>query len=177
VVDHTGEPKPESRSTPGVPDRSALDTSACAHVETTDALEAAALVPSRDADLLLQCPQITKAKERHVANGPVWLPQLTTRCPLRFDCLPGETSRLSRGKLACMSDVTQILSAIEQGDPHAAEQLLPLVYDELRRLAAGKLAQERPGQTLQATALPAPRRRGRTTAALRRAPSLLRRRR
>jgi RNA polymerase sigma factor (TIGR02999 family) len=52
-----------------------------------------------------------------------------------------------------MNDVTQILSAIEQGDPHAAEQLLPLVYDELRKLAAEKLAQERPGQTLQATAL------------------------
>src|SRR5256714_4846303 len=52
-----------------------------------------------------------------------------------------------------MSDVTQILSAIEQGDPHAAEQLLPLVYDELRRLAAQRLAQEKPGQTLQATAL------------------------
>jgi RNA polymerase sigma factor (TIGR02999 family) len=52
-----------------------------------------------------------------------------------------------------MSDVTQILTAIEQGDPHAAAQLLPLVYDELRRLAAQKLAQERPGQTLQATAL------------------------
>src|ERR1700745_3844173 len=52
-----------------------------------------------------------------------------------------------------MSDVTRILSAIEQGDPHAAEQLLPLVYGELRKLAAQKLAQERPGQTLQATAL------------------------
>src|SRR5690349_16859585 len=52
-----------------------------------------------------------------------------------------------------MSEVTTILSAIEQGDPHAAEQLLPLVYDELRRLAADKMAQERPGQTLQATAL------------------------
>jgi RNA polymerase sigma factor (TIGR02999 family) len=52
-----------------------------------------------------------------------------------------------------MSDVTRILSAIEQGDPHAAEQLLPLVYDELRKLAAQKLAQEKPGQTLQATAL------------------------
>src|SRR5262245_16004696 len=52
-----------------------------------------------------------------------------------------------------MSDVTHILSAIEQGDPSAAEQLLPLVYDELRRLAAGKMAQEKPGQTLQATAL------------------------
>jgi RNA polymerase sigma factor (TIGR02999 family) len=52
-----------------------------------------------------------------------------------------------------MSDVTRILSAIEQGDPHAAEQLLPLVYGELRQLAAAKLAQEKPGQTLQATAL------------------------
>jgi RNA polymerase sigma factor (TIGR02999 family) len=52
-----------------------------------------------------------------------------------------------------MSEVTRILSAIEQGDPHAAEQLLPLVYDELRKLAATKLALERPGQTLQATAL------------------------
>jgi RNA polymerase sigma factor (TIGR02999 family) len=52
-----------------------------------------------------------------------------------------------------MSEVTRILSAIEQGEPHAAEQLLPLVYDELRRLAAHKLAQEGPGQTLQATAL------------------------
>jgi RNA polymerase sigma factor (TIGR02999 family) len=52
-----------------------------------------------------------------------------------------------------MNDVTRILSAIEQGDARAAEQLLPLVYDELRKLAAQRLAQERPGQTLQATAL------------------------
>ena len=52
-----------------------------------------------------------------------------------------------------MSDVTRILSAIEQGDPHAAEQLLPLVYEELRKLAAQRLTQEAPGQTLQATAL------------------------
>jgi RNA polymerase sigma factor (TIGR02999 family) len=52
-----------------------------------------------------------------------------------------------------MSDVTRILSAIEQGDPQASEQLLPLVYEELRRLAAQKMAQEAPGQTLQATAL------------------------
>jgi len=52
-----------------------------------------------------------------------------------------------------MSEVTRILSRIEAGDPTAAEQLLPLVYDELRKLAAAKLAQERPGQTLQATAL------------------------
>jgi RNA polymerase sigma factor (TIGR02999 family) len=52
-----------------------------------------------------------------------------------------------------MSEVTRILSAIEDGEPHAAEQLLPLVYDELRKLATQKLAQEKPGQTLQATAL------------------------
>jgi RNA polymerase sigma factor (TIGR02999 family) len=52
-----------------------------------------------------------------------------------------------------MDEVTRILNAIEQGDPQAAEQLLPLVYEELRRLAARKLAQEKPGQTLEATAL------------------------
>jgi RNA polymerase sigma factor (TIGR02999 family) len=52
-----------------------------------------------------------------------------------------------------MAEVTQILNAIEQGDPHAAAQLLPLVYDELRKLAAQRLAEEKPGQTLQATAL------------------------
>jgi RNA polymerase sigma factor (TIGR02999 family) len=52
-----------------------------------------------------------------------------------------------------MSDVSRILSAIEQGDPSGAEQLLPLLYDELRELAAQKLAQEKPGQTLDATAL------------------------
>jgi RNA polymerase sigma factor (TIGR02999 family) len=52
-----------------------------------------------------------------------------------------------------MSDVTRILSAIEHGDPQATEQLLPLVYDELRKLAAQKPAQEKPGQTLQVTAL------------------------
>jgi RNA polymerase sigma factor (TIGR02999 family) len=52
-----------------------------------------------------------------------------------------------------MTEVTRVLSAVEQGDPHAAEQLLPLVYDELRKLAAEKMAQEQPGQTLQATAL------------------------
>src|SRR5262245_38952178 len=52
-----------------------------------------------------------------------------------------------------MTDVTQILNAMAQGDPHAAEQLFPLIYDELRHLAAEKMAQEKPGQTLQATAL------------------------
>jgi hypothetical protein len=52
-----------------------------------------------------------------------------------------------------MGDVTRILADIEQGDPRAAEKLLPLVYDDLRKLAAVRLAQEKPGQTLQATAL------------------------
>src|SRR5262244_1129223 len=64
-------------------------------------------------------------------------------------------SRLAsrRRTIGGMSEVTRILSAIEQGDPSAAEQLLPLVYEELRKLAAAKLAQEKPGQTLQATAV------------------------
>jgi RNA polymerase sigma factor (TIGR02999 family) len=72
----------------------------------------------------------------------------------------GSTPPLIAGKLTVpqlrfpfMSDVTHILNAIEQGDPRAADQLLPLVYDELRKLAAAKLANEKPGQTLQATAL------------------------
>src|SRR5262245_20508613 len=52
-----------------------------------------------------------------------------------------------------MTDITRILTAIDQGDPRAAAELLPLVYDELRKLAAQKLAQEKPGQTLEATAL------------------------
>src|SRR4051812_27513617 len=63
----------------------------------------------------------------------------------------GLLSRPWRG--TSMNDVTTVLSAIEQGDPQAAGRLLPLVYDELRKLAAQRLAQERPGQTLQATAL------------------------
>src|SRR5688500_4791726 len=57
------------------------------------------------------------------------------------------------GIIGVMTDVTQILSQIESGDPSATEQLLPLVYEELRKLAAAKLVQEKPGQTLQATAL------------------------
>jgi RNA polymerase sigma factor (TIGR02999 family) len=70
---------------------------------------------------------------------------------------PGEGRGPSPGRSSLgvmpMSEVTHILNAIEQGDPAAAEQLLPLVYAELRQLAAQKLAHERPGQTLQATAL------------------------
>src|SRR5437870_6912906 len=73
-------------------------------------------------------------------------PHFSTACRL-----PGPSAG---GILTFMpSKVTRILSDIEQGDPSAAEQLLPLVYDELRRLAAQRLAQEKPGQTLQATAL------------------------
>jgi RNA polymerase sigma factor (TIGR02999 family) len=62
-------------------------------------------------------------------------------------------NRVSRYALRAVSEITRILSAIEQGEPQAAEQLLPLIYDELRRLAAQRLAQEKPGQTLQATSL------------------------
>jgi RNA polymerase sigma factor (TIGR02999 family) len=69
---------------------------------------------------------------------------------LRFFRCPFSRQRLLS---LFMSDVTQILNAIEQGDPRAAQQLLPLVYDELRKLAVQRLAQEQPGQTLQATAL------------------------
>ena len=76
-----------------------------------------------------------------------------------FPCAPScnsatEARALRSGAGALTMDaITQVLNTIEQGDPHAAEQLLPLVYDELRQLAAAKLAQEKPGQTLQATAL------------------------
>src|SRR5262249_29023198 len=66
---------------------------------------------------------------------------------------PWSVRRLFLPRARAMSEVTQILSAIEQGDSGASEKLLPLVYDELRKLAAQKLAHEKPGQTLQATAL------------------------
>src|SRR6266478_5202859 len=62
-------------------------------------------------------------------------------------------NRALHPRVSAMSDVTRILLAIDQGDPRAAEKLLPLVYDELRKLAAQRMAQEAPGQTLQATAL------------------------
>jgi RNA polymerase sigma factor (TIGR02999 family) len=64
-----------------------------------------------------------------------------------------EHRRAGSGRIVLMSEVTQLLNEIDRGDPQAAEQLLALVYAELRRLAAKKLAQEKPGQTLQATAL------------------------
>src|SRR4051812_32758397 len=89
--------------------------------------------------------------DRHASVGPH---RATGDRPSRSSDSPSrETSRFGRGKLLSMSDVTHILSAIEQGDPSAAEQLLPLVYDELRKLAAHWLAAEKPGQTLEATAL------------------------
>jgi RNA polymerase sigma factor (TIGR02999 family) len=66
---------------------------------------------------------------------------------------PAESAESLGGIIGVMADVTTILSRIESGDSSAADQLLPLVYEELRKLAAAKLAQEKPGQTLQATAL------------------------
>lgn len=68
-------------------------------------------------------------------------------------CVVGSHTLLGTTTICDMSDVTQILLQIESGDPSAAEQLLPLVYDELRKLAAARLAQEKPGHTLQATGL------------------------
>src|SRR4029078_1145105 len=79
------------------------------------------------------------------ANERFWHPS-----PADGPFFPAAEIRESRGG---MIDVTQILSQIESGDPSAAEQLLPLVYEELRKLAAAKFVQEKPGQTLQATSL------------------------
>jgi RNA polymerase sigma factor (TIGR02999 family) len=77
--------------------------------------------------------------------------------PPRLDTLCGLFSLLAAGDPlsvdSVVSDVTQLLGAIDAGDPKAADQLLPLVYEELRKLAASKMAHEKPGQTLQATAL------------------------
>jgi RNA polymerase sigma factor (TIGR02999 family) len=82
---------------------------------------------------------------------------LVTRCVSRRRlAAPEEGSAIRAGRSTArlsMTDATRILSAIQQGDPKAAEQLLPLVYDELRMLAARRLARDAPGQTLQATAL------------------------
>src|SRR5262245_60362702 len=86
---------------------------------------------------------------RKLPESP-WLLRAITPKRARLRPPPSETSRPPRGRLPRMTDVTRILSAIEQGDPHAAEQLLALVYDELRTLAAERLAHEKPGQTLQA---------------------------
>src|SRR5262249_44213521 len=89
------------------------------------------------------------------------LPCGSISSPLKGPRLPNpahEAPRRAFCRFPCfsvppMNEVTRILSAVEQGDPHAAEQLWSVVYDELRQLAAQKLAQEKPGQTLQATAL------------------------
>lgn len=98
------------------------------------------------------------ARARHAEQRLKWLTNPCRR-PLGRDRSPLELKqqrkafRKMSAIISSMADVTQILSQIKQGDPSAAEQLLPLVYDELRKLAAAKLANEKPGQTLQATAL------------------------
>jgi RNA polymerase sigma factor (TIGR02999 family) len=86
-------------------------------------------------------------------NGPQLLPKMLPRTIEDAIHRPGTLFPGAAGVCSSgMSHVTRVLSAIEQGDPSAAEQLLPLVYDELRKLAALRLAHERPGHTLQATA-------------------------
>jgi RNA polymerase sigma factor (TIGR02999 family) len=78
--------------------------------------------------------------------------EIFSYCGARLDTLIGERPAIFP-VFYCMSDVTRILSAIKEGDRHAAGQLLPVIYEELRKLAASRLAEEKPGQTLQATAL------------------------
>jgi RNA polymerase sigma factor (TIGR02999 family) len=96
-----------------------------------------------------------RAKIIEIRSGMPRAADVTAMAPShsRHHASVRETSWSRRGKLAFMSEVTLILAAVELGDPHAAEQLLPLVYDELRKLAAERIAREKPGQTLQATAL------------------------
>ena len=90
-------------------------------------------------------PLVRSSQERRGAVGKLDIP----RSDRKYNRARSRIPALA----ATMSDVTRILSQIQSGDPTAAEQLLPLVYDELRKLAAVRLAQEKPGQTLQATAL------------------------
>src|SRR4029077_20272032 len=109
----------------------------------------------------LRCEEV----RRHLGltfSSSAWRISWRKRLPILRAGRGGHPSDEARGRsfaavspqrLSAMNDVTRILSAIEHGDPLAAEQLLPLVYDELRKLAAAKLAHEKPGQTLQATAL------------------------
>jgi RNA polymerase sigma factor (TIGR02999 family) len=94
---------------------------------------------------LVERVELAAQQVRRLRRGkiPQPAPKIGRGCPVEAIALP----------VSPMTEVTNILSAIEQGDPSAAEQLLPLVYEELRQLAAQKLAQEQPGQTLQATAL------------------------
>src|SRR5262245_48379088 len=97
-------------------------------------------------------PNLCPVCGTHVKIEPS-APQGDGPCPSCGHLLWFTSTGLGEVQSTPLTDVTGILSAIEQGDPRAAEQLLPLVYDELRKLAAQKLAQERPGQTFQATAL------------------------
>src|SRR5258707_4579277 len=102
---------------------------------------------------------IRQSKGRSIpaaARWLIWRPtNRSSRGAARGDAIDASRPHVeSAGEMApLMNDVTRILSAIERGDPKAAEQLLPLVYDELRNLAAQKLGRESPGQTLQPTAL------------------------
>src|SRR5262245_1457978 len=101
----------------------------------------------------MPCPPTILTRHRRSRIGPLYL-SCTPKLEDRQQSLGAATIVITvvfRG--TAMNDVTQILSQIESGDSTAAEQLLPLVYDELRKLAAAKLSNEKPGQTLEATAL------------------------
>src|SRR5262245_25115628 len=98
-------------------------------------------------------PSLWPPSSSRSAKGPASCCPLSLFIPGRSRVGALHSGQRLFGRDSAMSDVTRILSAIDQGDAQAAEQLLPLVYDELRKLAAQKLAHEAPGQTLQATAL------------------------
>src|SRR5262249_19135466 len=109
----------------------------------------------------LRLHKLTRSVLRHcTSTAPLLTFLLTVHAAIYIDvsngtCSPSFKLALASGFhiIAAMSDVTQLLNAIDTDDPKAADQLLPLVYEELRKLAAQRMAQEKPGQTLQATAL------------------------
>jgi RNA polymerase sigma factor (TIGR02999 family) len=108
------------------------------------------LIPETSFETLRSEDSLAKRDDAFGAEKPTYL----EICVGADICLPqAEIAEAQDGIIGVMTDVTQILSHIESGDTSAAEQLLPLVYDELRKLAAARLANEKPGQTLQATAL------------------------
>jgi RNA polymerase sigma factor (TIGR02999 family) len=101
---------------------------------------AGSLFPHHQAEFRIPCLVEQQGEVAHTNRAAMTVSSIVTKAPL------------GRGSLR-MSEITRILNAIEAGEPHAADQLLPLVYDELRKLAAQRLIHEKPGQTLQATAL------------------------
>jgi RNA polymerase sigma factor (TIGR02999 family) len=106
-------------------------------------------VPTADPQVLADLDAVMK----RISEGAAVDPETSPGCRQSTSCWQGISPAVMLGRMAEPSEATRVLAGIEQGDPSAAERLLPLVYDELRRLAAQRLAHEQPGQTLDATAL------------------------